>query len=309
MKRKGRKPKVSVVVPVYNSERTIEKCLLSILDQTYPDYEVVVAYTRSPDRTLKIIKKVMKKDDRVRMVKCKVRGRGAARNTCIEGARTDILVWTDADCEVPRDWVERMVAPILVDDEDVVQGNESSAGGGLWPTLSQRAGQRHLDVHMKKKGYIDHLDTKNFAVKSSVLDDVGGFNGVMRSNEDFEFKVRLTKNMYKIRYLSKVKVVHHHRKTLKALLYQKYEQGYWTSVTYNLHKNFFDNEDKEETVVQPLYLSYYVTAPFKLVRFIFTYGFMDGLFVTLTCMCIAAGTLTAKPKMNEILARMKKEGY
>ena len=54
---KGKKPLVSVVVPVYNSESTLKNCLKSIVSQKYPNYEVVIVNNNSTDSTLNIIEK------------------------------------------------------------------------------------------------------------------------------------------------------------------------------------------------------------------------------------------------------------
>ena len=82
--------KVGIVTPAYNSGGTIEKTLQSILDQSYPDFEVFVVDDHSTDKTVDIVKKFCKKDKRVHLVQLKEdKGAAAARNLAIKYIEED----------------------------------------------------------------------------------------------------------------------------------------------------------------------------------------------------------------------------
>ena len=73
-------PKVSVIVPVYNSEKYISKCIESILNQTYRDFELLIINDGSIDSSEKIIETYMIKDNRIKYFKQKNAGPSSARN-------------------------------------------------------------------------------------------------------------------------------------------------------------------------------------------------------------------------------------
>lgn len=97
-------PSISVVVPSFNEEARIERCLASLADQTLPrdEYELIVVDGGSKDRTREIAAAYA---DRVFVQSSpKV---GGARNDGILAAQSDLVATTDADCVLPHDWVER----------------------------------------------------------------------------------------------------------------------------------------------------------------------------------------------------------
>lgn len=96
---------ISVVVPTYNEEQNIERCLESLADQTVPreTYEVIVVDGNSKDRTRELAEPLA---DSVFIQKSK--RVGGARNDGVMAASGEVVATTDADCILPRDWVERI---------------------------------------------------------------------------------------------------------------------------------------------------------------------------------------------------------
>ena len=96
---------ISVVVPTYNEEQNIERCLESLADQTVPreTYEVIVVDGNSKDRTRELAEPLA---DSVFIQKSK--RVGGARNDGAMAASGEVVATTDADCILPRDWVERI---------------------------------------------------------------------------------------------------------------------------------------------------------------------------------------------------------
>jgi len=96
--------KVSVVIPAYNEEKLIERCLLSLAKQTFPRkyYEIIVVDNASVDRTEELAKKYADK-----VLKEPRKGLLFARQKGFEAARGKIVLRTDADAFVPMDWIER----------------------------------------------------------------------------------------------------------------------------------------------------------------------------------------------------------
>jgi len=96
---------ISIVVPTYNEEQNIERCLRSLADQTVPreTYEIIVVDGNSKDRTRELAEPLA---DKVFIQTSK--RVGGARNDGAMAAKGDIIATTDADCILPRDWVERI---------------------------------------------------------------------------------------------------------------------------------------------------------------------------------------------------------
>lgn len=95
-------PSLSVIVPMYNAEQTIEVCVESLLSQTVSDLEVIVVDDCSTDEGAERVKELARKDPRIRLVSLEVNsGSGAARNIGIDNARGGYIGFSDSD-----DWMD-----------------------------------------------------------------------------------------------------------------------------------------------------------------------------------------------------------
>lgn len=90
-------PKISVIVPVYNVEKYINKCIDSILDQTYADFELLLIDDGSPDNCGAICDEYAAKDSRVRVFHQNNAGVSAARNKGLDEARGEFITFVDSD--------------------------------------------------------------------------------------------------------------------------------------------------------------------------------------------------------------------
>jgi glycosyltransferase involved in cell wall biosynthesis len=89
---------VSVITPSYNSEKFISKTILSVLNQSFLNLEMIIADDRSTDKTISIIEEFIKKDKRIRLIKLETNGGpGKARNAAISKAKGDYIAFLDSD--------------------------------------------------------------------------------------------------------------------------------------------------------------------------------------------------------------------
>lgn len=95
-------PKISIIVPMYNSECTIGKCIESILQQTLSELEVILVNDGSTDNTLDICKKYSKRDSRIVVVSQENKGLISARKRGVEISSADLIGFVDSD-----DWIEK----------------------------------------------------------------------------------------------------------------------------------------------------------------------------------------------------------
>lgn len=92
-----KKPLISVIVPVYKVEAYLDKCISSIVGQTYADLEIILVDDGSPDRSGEICDAWAVRDSRIRVIHQKNAGGGAARNAGLDTARGDLIAFVDSD--------------------------------------------------------------------------------------------------------------------------------------------------------------------------------------------------------------------
>lgn len=110
---------ISVIVPVYNMEAYVGKCIASILGQTEQELELLLVDDGSSDGSLEVCRSWAKKDSRVRVLPCEHRGVSAARNAGLDALRGEYLMFVDADDWLDHQCLEKMHA-CMTEGVDVV---------------------------------------------------------------------------------------------------------------------------------------------------------------------------------------------
>ena len=113
-------PKISVIIPVYNTEAYIRKCLDSIIHQTYRNLEIIVVVNGSTDHCGKICIEYATRDERICVVQKEHGTIASARNVGLEVASGDWIGFVDSDDYIERDMVEVMMKKALDSDSDMV---------------------------------------------------------------------------------------------------------------------------------------------------------------------------------------------
>lgn len=112
---------VSVIVPAFNAELTIEKCLMSVINQTYPRLEVIVADDGSTDNTVEVVKKIQARDSRITLLENKEnRGCYFVRNDAIRQSRGRYIAIQDADDISLSTRIERQLIPLVAGQAEFV---------------------------------------------------------------------------------------------------------------------------------------------------------------------------------------------
>lgn len=100
--------KVSVIVPAYNVEKYIRRCLNSLVEQTLSDIEIIVIDDGSSDNTYSVVSSYAQKDSRIRLIKQNNQKQGAARNRGLEIAQGEFITFVDSDDWVDKDYLEKL---------------------------------------------------------------------------------------------------------------------------------------------------------------------------------------------------------
>lgn len=111
--------KISVIVPAYNSEKYIRKCIESIVNQTYKNIEILIVDNNSSDRTGEIVKAYSEKNDNIHYFFCEERGAAAARNYGIDRCTGEYICFVDADDFVEKTYCEIMFQTIKKNEADL----------------------------------------------------------------------------------------------------------------------------------------------------------------------------------------------
>lgn len=114
------KSMVSIIVPIYNSEQRIAKCIESILSQTFKDFELILINDGSKDKSLEICREYEEKDNRIRVLTQENSGVSATRNRGIECAKGEYIQFVDSDDYIAPNMVEQLVMRMKANDVDMV---------------------------------------------------------------------------------------------------------------------------------------------------------------------------------------------
>lgn len=115
--------RISIIVPVFNAEKHIERCLLSLIDQTYKDIEILVIDDGSQDNSLNIIKEYAEHHPKIRFFSQKNSGAGAARNLGLKNTSGEYIMFCDADDTIETQMCENMLDTMINQQVDVVMCN------------------------------------------------------------------------------------------------------------------------------------------------------------------------------------------
>lgn len=160
-------PLVSVIIPVYNVEDFVAKCLNSVYEQSYKNIEIIVVDDGSTDKSGKLVDDFAKNKNNVMVIHQKNKGLSAARNLGISKANGEWIALVDSDDYVAKDFVEKMVVVAKKDGaeivvcgfnqekpaEEVLSGNEA--------IIKLLTKQENLDVVAWNKLYKKELFVKN----------------------------------------------------------------------------------------------------------------------------------------------------
>jgi glycosyltransferase involved in cell wall biosynthesis len=279
-------PKVSVIIPVYNGEKTLAMCLNSVLNQTYKNYEVIVVDNNSKDRTKEIIYNFRDKNNRIKYTFAERRSSGIARNEGIKAAQGDILAFTDADCICPFNWIVEITRPIRLEKEEATVGFEEDLIKNYWTKNMQKRD----DIYMRRSSdgkYIRTFDGKNAAIRMGLIRELM-FDPDIGMMSDLDLAVRITMEG-RILYLPSVRVGHFHRSSLKSTIKTYFVRSFWSPRIYRKYKK--DNYIRKYIMFESMDPKNWLLFPFWMLFQFIKRPASEAFFILVTELSWRAGVL------------------
>lgn len=112
--------KISVIIPIYNSESYLKKCLDSVVNQTLKDIEIILIDDGSTDNSLEIIKQYNNQYENIKYISKKNEGQAIARNLGIEMATGDFIVFVDSDDYIDQNMFKKLYTNATTNNSDIV---------------------------------------------------------------------------------------------------------------------------------------------------------------------------------------------
>jgi glycosyltransferase involved in cell wall biosynthesis len=230
---------VSVIIPVRNEERYIEKCIQSILKQTYPkeNLEVFLVDGRSEDRTREIIEEYTKRYPFIKLLDNPDRIVPTALNRGVKAAKGEIIIRMDAHTVYAEDYIEKCVETLKEVDADNVggpivtlPGDDTIIAKAIALATSHPFGVGNSKFRTSRKA--EYVDTVTFgAFRRDVFQRVGFFDERLVRNQDIEFNYRIRRSGGKIFLNPAIKSFYYNQATLRGLWKQNFRNGMWNIFT------------------------------------------------------------------------------
>ncbi len=229
-------PTVSIIIPVYKSEQYINRCIDSILQQTYKDYELLLIDDGSPDDSGNICDEYARADNRIKVIHQQNQGASAARNRGIAEASGKYLMFCDSDDLVSPMWIEHLIS--CIDDESTL------AMGSYCKELKNLGTKRELIINPLQK-----FDTSDYYQFNQ--SGIAGFlcNAIYIRDIVEAFNIRLRQQADKGDYNEDLIFALEYASHIDSIVYTGYSDYMYDvrqdSMSHSFDKHYFDKYEEK----------------------------------------------------------------
>src|SRR3954471_3396339 len=194
----------SVIIPTLNEEKYIGRCLAALAEQTLPSdrFDVIVVDNGSTDRTLEVISECSSiiRTTVLRKAKCNI---SEARDAAAGLAKGSFLVFLDADCLVPPNWLKVALNLLRRGDGGVIGAFYTIPETSTWVAKAW-----YGDMAKSRSGPVSYVPSGTLFIDRSVFQKFGGFDPAIQTSEDFEFCQRVAAAGYEVLSYPELSVLH-----------------------------------------------------------------------------------------------------
>ena len=261
--------KISIIIPVYNSEKSLEKCLTSVINQNYRDIEIIIINDGSKDSSQLIIEQYSKIDKRIKAIRTENKGVSNARNLGIQNANGKYICFLDSDDYVDKDMYSELVKQIKENDMIICGWKQEEVNNNMEVKLSEIEGdlQKVIESVPNKDitKYTNPPWNKMFKlelIKKNMID----FNSSISLGEDYIFNLKVMVKCRKIKTITNA-LYYYKIETNGLNLKKRTIQEYWDNYS-RVIKNLEEiNDENEEINIDGLVLNEISSTLYHLINF------------------------------------------
>lgn len=185
-------PKVSVIVPVYNAEKYLERCINSLRNQSLEDIEIILVDDSSTDSSLEICNKTAEEDPRIKVIHKVNEGAGYARNAALEIVTGEYIGFADSDDYVEKDMFKTLYDKAVLYGSDLVMSGVLFVDGNMFSEKGERVCKTYFkkDTHFESKESLNEL---RMGIVGATPDD----------DDDSKYGMSIWKNLFKTEIIRK----------------------------------------------------------------------------------------------------------
>lgn len=199
----------SVIIPLYNKENTVTRAIMSVLQQTYQKFEIIIVNDGSTDNSLEVVKNI--DDPRLIIVSQQNGGVSSARNKGIKTSHNELLAFLDADDEWEIDFLESIDYLIAKYPKCGMYATGRFERSNLKGENRMICSKENLSKDFIIKEYLAEpyiIQMSSMCVRKSIVEEIGYFPLNIKIGEDVDFKLRIAcKN--KIAYFNEPKTIYY----------------------------------------------------------------------------------------------------
>jgi len=234
-------PRVSVIMATHNEEKFIERCVLSVLEGTFPhdQLEIVIADGMSTDRTREIVQRLARQYPCVRLIDNPERIAPIAFNRAIKASRGDTILLLSAHSQIDPDFIRIVLDRLEQSGADIAGGvevalppNDTLQARIATAILGSRFGVGLSFRTRSKEGYVDNVGPTFY--RREVFERIGLFDERLVRNQDNELNARLRAAGGRAWMTVATRAYYFGRGTIAALLRQNYRNGFYAMLNWRI---------------------------------------------------------------------------
>ena len=293
-------PFVSIVIPMRNEEKYIQKCIESFINQDYPQdrYEILVVDGCSNDNSVEIINKIVCLHKNIKIISNEKKITPIAFNIGIKNARGDYIIIFSSHGFAERNFISENIKLHLEKDVDCVGGMIITIGDNLQSKVISLAQSSIFGVGnslfriSQKAQFVDTVAFGSYP--KEIFNKIGNFDESLIRNQDFEFNHRIIKNGGKIYLSPTIKSSYYARSNIWKLVKQYFQYGYWKVQVLIKHFDSF----RMRYLIPPIFmLMVIILGVMSLVYTVSTNLFFGLIFLYLSVILYASMTIAIKNKL------------
>lgn len=261
------KPIVSIIIPMYNCEMYIEKCLNSVIEQTYKNIEIILVDDGSIDKSLEICKLSAERDKRVKIFQKKNKGASSARNYGLDHVTGKYIMFVDGDDYIEKNMVESLVSLAERNKDDIVISclivDKYDKCNNLISTIKKVQKKRVLEGNrIIAEGIIDLVENESISgpcaklIRSDIiLDNNIRMPENISLQEDLHFILQVLEKTQKIDVIDKC--YYHYRKGVNESVTSRYYSNKY-QMTDEVHDKLIEYYRKRTDNISIMRRIYYI---------------------------------------------------